>query len=271
MRLRVSRNAELAGRLSLVAAGLVAIASLGGIVAPATYARETTLWRTEGVGQDWVNLFVAVPWLVASARFVLRGSRRARLLLAGALVYTAYSYTVYAFDVHFNALFLIYCGALGTSVYGLLALAPDLRDAVHWFDARAPRRFTAGLAMACAVVFALVWLSQIIPALLNGTAPADVDAAGLMTNPAHVLDLALVLPAMFAGGWLLWHERPLGYAVVPVLFGFLVLMGAAAGAMMVALAVSHQATSPALALAFAVFVALGVFALAWMLHAVPAR
>jgi len=263
----VSRSARFVALMSFVTAALVAIASLGGILAPATYARETTLWRTEGIGQDWANVVVAVPWLVASAAFVLRGSRRGRLLLAGGLVYTAYTYAVYAFDVHFNALFLIYCGALGTSAYGLFSLAPDLRDAASWFDSRVPRRFTSIFSIACALAFALLWLSQIVPALLRGTAPAEVNAAGLATNPAHVLDLALVLPALFVGGWLLWHERPLGYAVVPVLLGFLVLMGAALAAMMVALIAEHLATSPALAVVFAVLAALGACAIVWMLHA----
>lgn len=248
-----------AARIGFATAALVAIAALAGIAAPATYARETPLWRAQGIDQDWANLVVDVPWLVVSSWLVLRGSRRGQLLLAGALVYTAYTYAIYAFDVHFNALFLIYCAALGASAYALVALAPALRDAATWFGDGVPRRLAAGLALASAVVFASLWLSQIVPALVQGTAPVDVDAAGLMTNPAHVLDLALVLPAMFAGGWSLWHRRPLGYAVVPVLLGFTVLMGAAIVAM---------SADRAQAAAFAAFVALDVVALAWMLRAI---
>lgn len=266
----VSRAARFAAVAALAAATLVAIAALGGILAPATYARETPIWRTEGIGQDWASLVVDVPWLVGAASCVLRGSRRGRLLLASALVYTAYTYAVYALDVHFNALFLIYCGALGTSAYALVAIALELRDAATRFDARAPRRFAGGLAMACALGFALLWLAQIVPALRHGVAPADVDAAGLMTNPVHVLDLALVLPAMFAGGWLLWTGRALGYAVVPVLLGFLILMSVALAAMMAALAFAHLAPGLPLVVGFLAFGALGVVALAWMFHAVSA-
>ncbi len=259
----ISRRTRFAAISALFTAALVALASLAGIAAPATYARETALWRTEGIAQDWADLVVDVPWLVASALLVLRGSRRARLLLGGALLYTAYAFVLYAFDIHFNALFLVYCGALGLSAYGLAALAPELRGARAWLDDRAPRRFAGGLAMICAGVFALLWLSQIVPALVRGTTPGELEASGLPSNPVHVLDLALVLPAMFAGGWLLWHDRSLGYAVVPVMLAFTVLMSAALVAMAVALA------TPALAIGAGALAVLAAIALAWLL--VPSR
>jgi hypothetical protein len=256
----VSRTTRFAAIAASATAALVAFASLAGIVVPAIYARETATWRLQAVAQDWVNLVVDVPWLVAAAILALRGSRRARLLLGGALVYTAYSYAIYAFDVHFNALFLVYCAALGLPVYALVALAPDLRDASTWFARRPPRRLAGGLAMAGASVFALLWLSQIVPALLHGTVPDEVAAAGVMTNPVHVLDLSLVLPAMFAAGWLLWHDRALGYAAVPVLLGFAVLMGVAVAAMMIALAAPVVAC-----VAFVAFLAIVAVVLAKML------
>jgi hypothetical protein len=82
-----------------------------------------------------------------------------------------------------------------------------------------------------------------------------------------VLDLAFVLPAMFAGGWLLWHQRPLGYVLVPVLLGFTVLMGAALAGMAVALVIAGLAASRVLVIEFAAFVLIGVVALAWVLYA----
>lgn len=94
---------------------------------------------------------------------------------------------MYALDIHFNALFLVYCGALGAPFYALIALAPELHAARDWFDERVPRRFAGGFVMACACAFGALWLSQIVPAILRGTAPVDVDTEGLMTNPVHVL------------------------------------------------------------------------------------
>ena len=61
-----SRNRfRLPALAALVAAGLVAAASLGGLLLPSVYARETASWRVQGLGQDWVDLVLAAPWLAA--------------------------------------------------------------------------------------------------------------------------------------------------------------------------------------------------------------
>jgi len=279
MRLRFSASIELddvsarvrfAAIAALVAAGLVALASLAGIAIPAIYAREAPVWRVQGIGQDWANLLVAVPWLVTTAVLTLRGSRRARLLLGAGLAYTTYSYAMYAFDVHFNALFLVYCGALGLASYALVALATELDDARDWIDPRAPHRLLGGIVMAVAAAFALLWLSQIVPALVTGTTPPDVAEAGLLTNPVHVLDLALVLPAMFAGGWLLWQRRRAGYVLVPIALGFTALMGAAVASMAIQLAAAAPTGSNAPAIGFAGFALVAAGLLAWMLRPIAA-
>jgi hypothetical protein len=46
------------------------------------------------------------------------------------------------------------------------------------------------------LLFALLWFSQDIPAIVGGKAPQSVTQNGLLTNPVHVLDLGPYLPAM---------------------------------------------------------------------------
>lgn len=227
---QIQREVEAPGRFSAIAALIVAvlvtIASFAGISDPATYARETASWRAQGIGQDWIDLLIAAPWLVASAIATLRGSRRASLMLGGGLAYTAYSFVVYAFDVHFNQLFLVYCAILGLSVYGLVALAIALagQDVRGWFTDRAPRQVASVMMMATAGVFALLWLADDAPAVIRGEPPANLAEVGLPTNAIHVLDLSLVLPALFASGVLLWRQRGAGYVLATIAMGFCVLM-----------------------------------------------
>jgi len=211
---------------------LVAIASIGGIAVRATYARETASWTAQGIGQDWVNLFVAVPALVGAAIATLRGRRAAALVLGGALAYTAYSYVIYAFAVHFNWLFLVYCGALGLSVFALIDVVAHADPGA---PARAPIRTTAGVLFAIAGVFGLLWLAQIVPALVRGGDPPDLADVGLVTNPVHVLDLSLVLPALVVAGVALLRRRHLGYVLAPIALGFGVLMALAIGGMVLVL------------------------------------
>jgi hypothetical protein len=212
--------------VSLPLAVLVASCALGGIFVPSTYARETASWAAQGIGQDWVNLLLVAPALAISGVRALRGSLRGRLIVGGALVYTVYSFLLYAFEVHFNSLFLVYCATLGLSSYGLLSQLTWLlhEDARSWYRGPVPARLTGIFLLVISAGFGLLWLGQVIPALAAGRDPAGVSEIGLVTNPVHVLDLSLLLPALAVTGASLLRGRPLGYALAPVMLGFNIFM-----------------------------------------------
>ncbi len=191
-----SRSRRLAPAWVLITFGIVALVlttSLLGLLAPWPYASETDNWRTQAYGQDLGNLLAAVT-LLAGMFASVRGSLRGLLVWAGALLYLAYAFVIYAMTVHFGSLFLPYVAVLGLSVY---ALAFGLR----WWDggvrvARRPMVIGSAVIASLAVLFGLLWLASIVPALLGGRVPAELAASGLAANPVHVLDLALVLPGM---------------------------------------------------------------------------
>jgi hypothetical protein len=221
-------------RASFPLALVVAATSLGGIVLPSTYARETASWRAQGIGQDWFDLLVLVPVLVASGTGALRGSRVSRVVLGGALLYATYSFVLYAFEVHFNALFLVYCAGLGLSVFSLAGiLAATLREGARgWFEDRAPVRLAGWFLVAVGTMFAALWLAEIVPALTRGTLPASLAEGATFTNAVHVLDLSLFLPAMVASGASLARRRSFGLVLGPMLLAFTALMLLAIVAMM---------------------------------------
>jgi hypothetical protein len=256
--------------ISLPLALLVAFASLGGIVMPATYARETASWAAQGVGQDWANLVLVVPWLIGAAIFTLRGSRRAVLLLGAALVYTLYSYVIYAFAVHFNALFLIYCVVLGLAFFTLLLLLRAFLevDVSRWYDDRAPVKTAGILQIVVALVFGGLWLSEIVPAMLAGGVPASLTEGGFFTNPVHVLDLSILLPALAMSGYLLLRRHSTGYLLAPILLGFAVLMAAAIAGMIVMMARRGIAIDPGSALVLAAMSLASAIVLAALLRRV---
>ncbi len=223
--------------LSFPLAALAALTSIAGIALPSTYARETAAWAAQAIGGDWVNLFVFAPALVVTAVFTLKGSRISALLLGGVLLYAAYTFVLFAFAVHFNRLFLVYCAELGLTFYALAGLLSDLRDldVRSWFSDRAPVRLSGGLLVAIAVLFYFVWLSEDIPAIFAGTVPKSVTDVGLATNPVHVIDLALVLPALLIAAIALFRGRSFGYYFAPIALSFIVLLSIAIGAMVIAL------------------------------------
>jgi hypothetical protein len=262
---------SLAVRAAPVLASLLALTALGGILLPSTYARETATWAAQGVGQDWVNLLLVVPWIALSGVWAARGSRRALLLLGAGLVYLVYGFLAYAFAVHFNALFLLYCAVLGLSFFALASLGGILHDSAvpSWFVAeRVPVRLAGVTQLVIGALFALVWLSEVLPALLRGVPPPSVVEAGLLTNPVHVLDLSLLLPALILSGISLLRRHPLGLALSPLLLGFAALMVSAIGGMVLVMALRRVAVQWALAVSFAVVAVAAFTVLAKLLMAV---
>jgi hypothetical protein len=175
-------------------------------------------------------------------------------LLGGALVYALYSFVLYAFSMHHNALFFLYAAGLGLSFFGTWSVLGALggADVRSWFSERTPRRAAGWFLAVASGVFALLWLSEEVPALMNGTVPKSIGEAGLITNPVHVLDLAIVLPAMLVAGVSLARGRTLGFWLGPVLLAFGVVLDVALVAMVVSMRFQGVPSSPAVACAMAV-------------------
>jgi len=235
--------------VSLPLAALVACSALGGIFLPSTYARETASWAAQGTGQDWVILLLVAPALAIAGVLALRGSLRARLVLGGAFAYTLYSFLLYTFEVHFNSLFLVYCASLGLSFYGLLALLLSLLqgDARTWVRDAVPARVTGVFLLVLAAGFALLWLGQVVPALLSRADPEGLSEFGVFTNPVHVLDLSILLPAVALTGVSLLRGGVLGLALAPLMLSYAVFMSLATGGMAVVMQARGMGWGPGLA------------------------
>jgi hypothetical protein len=214
--------------LSVIDALLVLLASASGIFLKSIYARETPSWAVQGIGQDIVNL-VAVVVLLIAAYFVNTGSVKAFLVWSGVLLYLLYAYIIYAFDVHFNSLFLVYVAILGLSFYALVSSVMHMHlDSLQAsFSANTKARAVSVFLLLLGIVFYLLWLREDIPALLIGNIPPSVTASNLPTNPVHILDLGLYLPAMLITALLLWRRKLLGYLLAGPLLVFSILTGTA--------------------------------------------
>jgi hypothetical protein len=217
-------------------AALIALASLVGLLDARTYARETPGWAAQGIGQDWFDLLVLAPALIAAWVWMRRDRRHGGLILAGALACAVYTFAIYTFSVHFNALFLVYCAVFGLSFFALVAIVGE-RTAADGDRSVARERGAGAFLIGVGVVFGLLWLAEIVPALASGVPPASLVAAGLATNPVHVLDLSIVLPSFVAAGVALVRARPIGRVLAPILASFGVLMALSIAALMIALRV----------------------------------
>lgn len=254
----------------IVAAWLVAVLlaslSLAGLLVPGIYAREQPAWTAQALGQDWFDLLIAAPALAICGVLARDGSYRWRLVLGGAFAYTVYELLIYAFGVHFNSLFLVYCATLGLATFALITLVADLRGAASPPVERRTRHLAGGFLVGVGILFAALWLAQDLPAILTGQPPPDLAATGLFTNPVHVIDLSFVLPMHVVAGILLWRGDERGERFAPIVLAFGILMAASIGGMLVAIDVMGGVAQRPVAAVMFIIAATSSLMLARTLH-----
>ena len=208
----------------------VLLAALGSVIALAVeriYAPLTPAFFPQALAQDTANLALVAPaWLIFAA-LALRGSLRAYLLWLGVLVFTVYNYVIYTFSVPFGPLFPLWVAVFGLSIYSLIGgiAAADHRAVQASYTGGRATKVIAWALIVTAILFAFLWLSEDVPALLSGSTPQSLIDMAIPTNPVHILDLAFFLPGAFAVGVLLLKRRPLAYTLAPALVVFVILTG----------------------------------------------
>jgi len=220
----------------LLGASLAVVSFYGGFV-PWVYERETASMAAQGKGQDIVDLFLVVPLLIVSLIFLLRKSRIAIFIFSGTILYILYSFFIYSFGVHFNNLFLLYCLTLGLSLYTFILIMSEFtkKDVENWFSDGVPVRSTGVYFILVAVLFYMLWFKDVLPAIVNDSVPKSVSDYDLLVNPVHVLDMAVMLPALIIAAALLMRRRRLGFILAPVLLVFLIILATALVGMLIML------------------------------------
>lgn len=253
--------------LTVPIALLLAIAAGAGLFAGGLY-RDPAGLAAQAIGQDVITLVVALPALTISAYLAARGSRRARLIWMGLLVYVVYTYASYAFGIRFNPLFLVYLALLGCSTYALIGAlaAADWAGLKASFSERTPVRAVSIFLLVIAALFYLIWLSEALPASLAGVPPQSVQEDGTPTNVVHVLDMALLLPALVIAAVSLWRRRPLGYALAAALLVNLAFLALAILSMAVFQAQAGEVTPAPMVAVFVGLFGVSIGMLVWHLR-----
>jgi hypothetical protein len=215
----------------------VIVVSYAGLFIPATYTNETANWQAQALAQDLFDLLLVAPLLLITSWFAHRGNRIALLLWAGTIVYIIYTFVLFCFAVHFNFLFIIYCLTLGLSFYAFLyfLFSQNKEHFTNWTTDKLPVKTVGYYFIILVVMFYFLWLSEIIPAILNNTIPTSITEAGQITNPVHVLDLAVLLPGLIYISLNLLKRKSWAILLAPVVLIFFILMTIAIGTMVVVL------------------------------------
>jgi hypothetical protein len=201
----------------------------------------------QGIAQDYVTLFIAIPLLIISFFKAKNGSLKGRYLLAGTLAYFLVTYLFYTVMGMYNVMFLPYVILMGASFYSfiLVILSFDTNALQNSFRASTPVKMTGGFLVFCSITIALLWLSIVVPPLLNGTIiPLQVEH--YTTLIVQGLDLGILLPAGLISGILLIRKKTFGYLFAPVYFVFLSLLMTALSAKIIAMQMLDYNVIPAI-------------------------
>jgi hypothetical protein len=201
-------------RLSSALFVVYAVNSMVSLLVP-TLLRDPPGYAGNALGTFVVALFVALPTMGAAMRFACHGSLRARFVWLGCAAYLFYNAVIVSFTLKFNELFLAYTAALSLATWSLVAVVRCIDvSALPWrFSARLPVRSIGAYLMLTAVAFGGLWLKDVLPAILAGTAPLSIRGTPLLTNAVEILDLAFTLPLCVAGAIWLWRRRAIGFLV----------------------------------------------------------
>ncbi|HKL07443.1 MAG TPA: hypothetical protein VJ896_01635 [Bacteroidales bacterium] len=227
--------------LGVLLAISLAVVSYLGAFHPLTYVRDADSMGAQGIGQDLIDLFFVVPVLLISLFYSRKNNRIGLLVLAGTLFYIMYSFIIYAFGVHFNRLFLLYCSTLGLSLFAFLILIMELnqKEVKNWFTESGITKTIGVYFMVVATLFYLLWFKDVVPAIINNSVPATVSDYDLLVNPVHVIDIAFALPGLIVVAVLLFKKHNLGYIFAPVGLVFTIILTIALVGMVMMLKVKN--------------------------------
>lgn len=190
----------------------------------------------QGIAQDYITLFIGIPLLLISFFMAQKGSLKGKYLFAGTLGYFLVTYLFYTVMGMYNTLYLAYVILIGASFYSfiLTILSYNVNNLQSSFKPSTPVKTIGGFLIFVSVAIASLWLSIVVPPLLNGTI-IPVQVEHYTTLIVQGLDLSILLPAAFISGVLLIRKKTFGYLLAPVYFVFLSLLMTALTAKIIAL------------------------------------
>jgi hypothetical protein len=200
-----------------------------------------------GIAQDWATLLAALPlWWIGF--FQLRkGKARAPFLLAGTSFYFFVTYMFYTAMGMYSELFLVHAALISLSFFSVwqCLYGIDVRKEASKFSPAAPHKAAGWFLIISAVLIALLWLSMVVPPLLDGSL-YPVELAHFTTLIVQGFDLGLLLPISLVCGLALKAGKPEGFVFGTCLLVFLGLLMAALTAKLIAMGLQGQEIIPAI-------------------------
>jgi hypothetical protein len=204
-------------RSTVAVLALSVVSTLLGLLRPGHYGVDPVQVRYYQV-QDATVLLVGVPVLAAGLWYATRGSLRGRVVWLGGLAYATYTWASVGLQAPYNEFFLGYVALFSLSLFAFVGgvVTTDPEPVRRALEGRVSTALYGGALLVIAVGLAVLWLADVVPALLAGTTPLIVEEAGRVALASHLLDLGIVVPSLLVAGVWLRRGRTWGYLLAGV-------------------------------------------------------
>ena len=163
-------------------------------------------------GNDLITLCLAVPIFAIALKLERKELSIGRILWLGTLAYSIYNYSFYLFGARLNSFFLLYLTAylLSVIIFILLIINTDARLLAVGFKDKTPVKPIGGYYILLSLCLSIIWVVMWFSYIFSGNElPIPVEAFQVVA----VLDITLMAPAIFAGGFLIIRKKPWGYII----------------------------------------------------------
>lgn len=177
----------------------------------------------QGIAQDYVTLFIGIPILIFGLFYCRKGKVKAKFLLTGSLLYFFLTYLFYTAMAMYNEMFLAYVLLLSCSLFALILnlISFDYKNPIFKFDKTI--RIAAYFLITNSTIIGILWLSVILPPLLNKTL-YPIGLQHYTTLIVQGFDLGVFLPLGFVSAILALRKSVFGNIFTTIYIIFLSIL-----------------------------------------------
>ncbi len=208
----MATNVNAAVKLSLCLVLFAVIASIGGLTCSNLY-RDSDIIKSVWFVNDLITLVLAVPILLISVYYTLKGSLKAQLIWIGSIWYLLYNYVFYLYGAQFNNFFLLYVLLFSLSVYSLITtlFTININLVKESIKEGSPYRAISGFLFFFAFALGAPWVAMVIGFIISGETPPFEMTIVFAT------DLSFLVSVLIFSAILLWKKNIWGFILAALI------------------------------------------------------
>ena len=208
----MDKNYKTAVKLSIILAFFAVIATVGGLTWRDLY-RDSELIKSVWFVNDLITLIFAVPLLLVSMSYSLKGSLKAQLIWIGSLWYLLYNYVFYLYGAQFNNFFLLYVLLFSLSAYALVMTISnlDINLVKKRIKKQAPIRAINIFLFIFAFALGMPWVAMALGFKMSGEIPPFEMTIVFAT------DLSFLVSVLLFSAILIWKGNTWGIVIAAMI------------------------------------------------------